>query len=329
MVNLVDLIVPCYNSNKTLPRLLSSILSQTISDKIKVILVDDFGTDDYTNIISTFQQYLNIELVRTDKNVGPGAARRIGMKKGKGKYIMFADSDDEMFNSFSVKLLVDKIEEENCDIVYSDFLEETNDNKFITHNNDDVWVFGKIFRRSFIEKNGLYFNDTRANEDFGFNTLCRFFAKPVHLDATTYIWLKNDNSITRKNNGEYTFTCYDGQVENKIWAINEATNKKANIENINNLVVDQFIYYYFCYIRFKNEEHQKGKDYVDLDKFLSWIHRYYKEYENIIDDFFNNHKEALRISYIVQLLSYTKNVDCLYIPDKTLYDFIDILKKRA
>lgn len=279
MSNKIDIVVPCYNSLKTLPRLLSSVISQTINDKVKVILVDDCGTDDYSEVISSFSKFLNIKLIRLDKNSGPGTARRKGIQAGQGEYIVFADSDDEFFNSFSLNLLLDKIETEKCDIVYSDFLEETADGRFVPHNNDNVWMFGKIFRRKFIENNGLYFNDTRANEDFGFNTLCRFFTTPVHLDSTTYIWLNNNNSITRINNGEYTFTCYDGQVENKLWAIDEAISKNAKIENLPNLLVDQLMYYYFCYIRFKNEEGQPGKEYVNVDKFLGWIRKFYTRWE--------------------------------------------------
>ena len=44
----------------------------------------------------------------------------------------------------------------------------------MAHEQDMVWMFGKMYRRSFIDKYKIRFHETsRANEDNGFNTICR------------------------------------------------------------------------------------------------------------------------------------------------------------
>ena len=48
----------------------------------------------------------------------------------------------------------------------------------IDHSNDMVWMFGKIYRRSFIDKYKIKFHETsRANEDNGFNAICNLSCK--------------------------------------------------------------------------------------------------------------------------------------------------------
>ena len=42
------------------------------------------------------------------------------------------------------------------------------------HERDMIWMFGKMYKRSFIDKYGIHFHESsRANEDNGFNTWCR------------------------------------------------------------------------------------------------------------------------------------------------------------
>ena len=38
-----------------------------------------------------------------------------------------------------------------------------------------VWMHGKMYRRSFFSKYNIRFNDSRANEDVGFNTQCQCY----------------------------------------------------------------------------------------------------------------------------------------------------------
>lgn len=316
----IDLVIPCYNTHKTLYRLFGSIMSQNCKDEIHIIMVDDCSDEGYEEFIKPFKDILDIEIVRLETNSGPGVARRVGMQAGKSKYIMFIDSDDTFFNAFSVERLLYEIEARQCDIVYSNFIEDIENNRFIMHENDCIWVFGKIYKRQFLENFNIYFNDTRSNEDNGFNTLTRCFTTPEYVNETTYIWHSNPKSITRINNGLYTFTCTEGQIYNKIWAFKEAYKKGWNHEDYIKSIIGQFCFYYFDYFNVKSQTREE----VNADLYLEWVKGYYKEFKDEIQEAIN--KEWLIDEYRGNFINYYNNFDNIKVQDLTIYEFIDLLK---
>ncbi len=316
----IDLVIPCYNTHKTLHRLFGSIMSQNCKDEIHVIMVDDCSDVGYEEVISPFRDILDIEIIRLEKNSGPGTARRVGMQAGTSKYIMFIDSDDTFYNAFSVERLLYEIESRQCDIVYSDFLEDLENNQFLLHENDHIWVFGKIFKRNFLESMNIYFNDTRSNEDNGFNTLTRCFTEPQYVNEITYIWHSNPRSITRINNALYSFTCLEGQVYNKIWAFKEAYKKGWKREYYIRQIIDQFLYYYFDYFHIKAQTREEIKP----ELYIKWVSSFYNEFKDEIKEAIEH--SAFEEEYKVGFINYYNNFDNIHIQDLTLDEFINLLK---
>lgn len=90
----VSVIVPVYNSEKYLARCAESLVNQTLSE-IELIFVNDGSTDNSACILAEYaEKYPDKVKVYTQENAGQGAARNYGIKKAKGKYIGFVDSDD-------------------------------------------------------------------------------------------------------------------------------------------------------------------------------------------------------------------------------------------
>lgn len=91
----VSVIVATYNSEKSIERLLNSILNQRGIGRefdLELIVVDDCSTDNTTEIIKKY----NPILLSTNRNSGgPNAGRNIGLQKASGDYICIADHDDE------------------------------------------------------------------------------------------------------------------------------------------------------------------------------------------------------------------------------------------
>lgn len=319
-MNKIDIVVPCYNAHSTLLRLLGSILSQTIKDDLRVILVDDYSDNGYDNMIIPFKNILDILVVRLDKNSGPGVARRVGMQAGNAPYIMFADSDDTFFNSFSIARLLHEIESRQCDVLYSNFIEDMDNFHFVMHNNDPIWVFGKIYKRKFLENFNIYFNDTRSNEDNGFNTLVRCFTEPQYIDETTYIWHYNPKSITHINNGIYSFNCIEGQVQNKIWAFKQGYKNGWDKRKYLRAIAGQLCFYYFDYFKIKNQTREG----FNIDKYISWIKLFYKEFKSEIYEILN--MEILIEEYKRTFINYFNDFNNITILDITIEDFINLLK---
>lgn len=87
----LSIIIPAYNSAKTLPRLLDSIFASNFSD-FEVILVDDGSTDETKKVVKDYGlRYFFI------KNSGPARARDFGSRKAKGEILVFFDSDVIVF----------------------------------------------------------------------------------------------------------------------------------------------------------------------------------------------------------------------------------------
>lgn len=83
-----SVIVPTYNSEKTIRKCMSSIFGSTFRD-FEVIVVDDCSTDSTKNIVSKFRcRFFSLK-----NNSGPAFARNFGAKKARGKILFFVDSD--------------------------------------------------------------------------------------------------------------------------------------------------------------------------------------------------------------------------------------------
>lgn len=107
-MDLVSVVVPCYNSFEFVEDTLESIAQQT-HENIDVVLVDDGGTDRTIEILTAFSRRdKRFRVVQHRANSGLSAARNTGARAAFGKYICFIDSDDLMMRE-SVQVRVEAI----------------------------------------------------------------------------------------------------------------------------------------------------------------------------------------------------------------------------
>ena len=99
----VSIITPVYNSDKYLDEMINNIKNQTYKNW-ELILIDDCSTDDSLQIIN-FYKSSKIKVFKNKKNIGAGLSRNLGMKKAKGRYITFIDSDDYWHRNYLKKTL--------------------------------------------------------------------------------------------------------------------------------------------------------------------------------------------------------------------------------
>jgi teichuronic acid biosynthesis glycosyltransferase TuaG len=89
---LVSIITPSYNSSRFIEECVGSVLSQTY-DNWEMLIVDDYSADNSLQILKKYNDK-RIQLIELDKNVGASESRNVAIRKAKGKYIAFLDSDD-------------------------------------------------------------------------------------------------------------------------------------------------------------------------------------------------------------------------------------------
>ncbi len=252
---MIDVIIPAYNSHNTIERTLASIAYQQNVKQLKVYIVNDASDVDYSKEVKFFSNFMNITEIKLTENGGPGVARQSGIDNSNSEYIVFIDSDDVFSNPYALTTLYDNIEMSNADVVISSFYEISNDGSKREYKNDNVWVHGKIYRRKFLVDNNIRFNDTRANEDNGFNQLVFLHDSNVkYIEDFTYMWIYNENSITRSNNYAYRFDGIEGYIYNMIWALEIAIRDNCEYEKIATQVFLVLIAIYYYYIEFFYEK---------------------------------------------------------------------------
>ncbi len=89
----ISVVIPTYNRSRTIEYCVKSILEQTLLPN-EIIIIDDASTDNTESVITSLNNNL-IKFIKLDKNAGAQAARNIGIKNSKSKWIAFLDSDDK------------------------------------------------------------------------------------------------------------------------------------------------------------------------------------------------------------------------------------------
>jgi len=102
---LVSIVIPTFNSEKTIGKCLESIRDQTYKN-VEIIVVDKFSEDKTVEIAKSYG-------ARIIQDYGERArAKNIGLKHAKGKYVLFVDSDMELSKNVA-KECVELMEKDN------------------------------------------------------------------------------------------------------------------------------------------------------------------------------------------------------------------------
>lgn len=335
----IDVIIPAYNvPDNILFRCLASIACQDIIEDLEITIVDDASTEqNYEAIIKNFESMIKINILRYEVNGGPGVARQYGLDHTSNGYVTFIDADDTFNGAFALKALKKGIEINNglykmCVGVFDEVHEEgINDGPILmSHEQDMVWMFGKLYRREFIDKYNIHFHETsRANEDNGFNTMIRLCANDREqinfIPAHVYYWHENLNSITRHNDCQYSYGSSDrdsfyGYVENMIFAIKEAKKKNPYNGFITMWSVNCMLHIYEYYI----ECEARAPEHAETN--FKWCKWYYDEIFSKIEKDISKeilaqqYNEILRNAYIGNKLEGI-------IPSMSIYEFLKKLKE--
>lgn len=90
---LVSVVIPTRDRAGLVGRAIRSVLSQTWSD-LELLVIDDGSADATAEVVAGFADS-RIQLVSCRPAVGPGAARNEGIRRARGQWVAFLDSDDE------------------------------------------------------------------------------------------------------------------------------------------------------------------------------------------------------------------------------------------
>ena len=113
----ISIIIPCFNEEKTLSRIIDKVLKFKSYEK-EIIIVDDCSTDNTALIIKDLVLKFNeIKSIKHEKNYGKGAGIKSGVKISTGDIILIQDADLE-YNPEDYDSLLEPFLKTDADVVY-------------------------------------------------------------------------------------------------------------------------------------------------------------------------------------------------------------------
>lgn len=306
------IIIPAYNCESTINRLLDSIKDQEMND-LKVIVTDDSRGDGHTDLyeyIKPYEQYFPIDYYRRESEPYtihcPGNTRHSGLNRALKEdttYILFIDNDDQ-FIPGKFQVLKDMLVQANCpDVVGSRFDVHNTDGSFAYKEHNSLgWLHGKMYKKDFIVKHNIQFKvDMEAHEDTYFNCLVTYHEmvdhiSPSHFDNLSfYIWYKQPTSVShngfdakneifiQKHFRDYCYSCIGVFLEN----YKKGENTEHEVKRQFALRIAHSIYMAYCYFQgFVNRgQRDRLKTCYEVLKENLWD--YYKTFDVTKEDLIN------------------------------------------
>lgn len=223
----ISIIIPVYNAERYFYKCLQSIKSQAFKDW-ECLIIDDGSPDDSHLIAKQFCEEDKRFRYFHKENGGLSDTRNYGLNKAKGEYISFIDSDDYLFDEYALAEMVSKaknnpstevivgkvISEDSAgkrypwdQCFYSDALltdpDEIKRLVFYPQIPSNVW--NNIYRRDFIERNGLRFVKGILHEDAIFTFQLFTKAKIIGFSKHYFVVynVHNPTSITNTNSPKH------------------------------------------------------------------------------------------------------------------------------
>lgn len=112
---LLSVIVPVYNERRTIDALLRKVMEVDVDKEI--IVVDGASEDGTVEILKTFEEEKGIRVVYQDERRGRGNALKVGIRRARGKVIIFQDADLEL-DPNDYPALLEPITSGRADVVF-------------------------------------------------------------------------------------------------------------------------------------------------------------------------------------------------------------------
>jgi len=116
MFETLSIIIPIYNEDRTLERIIKAVERAPIFDlKKEIVLVDDFSTDKSRGILKQYAE--KHKILYHEQNEGKGAALRTGFENATGDIVLIQDADLE-YDPDEYEALLKPILDNKADVVY-------------------------------------------------------------------------------------------------------------------------------------------------------------------------------------------------------------------
>lgn len=234
-MNKVSFIVPMYKAKSYIKPCVAALFRQGLEDFEILLIDDKSPDDTYEYARDLYKDNPCVRVIEAEQNGGPAKARNRGLMEADGKYICFADVDDMYVDGAISKMLNIAITEEadvvHANGMYLTVVKPVPDDLSTLSEDDfaalvftsgarDIYdaapylrteikdrlaafysqechwnVWGKLYKKEFLDKNDIRFLDMKLGEDCGFILMCL-------LNECKYVQTNDFSYIYRIGDGE-------------------------------------------------------------------------------------------------------------------------------
>lgn len=268
--NLVSIIINCYNGEKYLKEALLSIKAQTYKNW-ELIFWDNRSTDNSVKILK-LMRIKNLRYFLSKKHTSLYAARNLAMKKAKGEYISFIDTDD-LWEKNKLKKQIKLFNDEKTIVVYGNsWLKNEKNNKkkkFINYEvkngyiykdlikKYNVGILTSLIKKSLLKKTKVNFNrkyDIIGDYDFFIKLSKQYKFQFIKEPVATYRIHQQNLSLLRKEKQIKEFFYWIKKNKKNLAKEDylEVKKKIFNLEFIYLRLTKGFLNSFFHFIKFFN-----------------------------------------------------------------------------
>lgn len=264
---IISVIIPCYNSCKTINGTLCSVLDQISIPKSRyeIIIVDDCSTDETLKTVENAvkeKAISNLRMFSLKTNKGVSFARNFGIQHSSGDWIIFLDADDKLnreslskidtYSSFSNKkfdllafgyeVVTSTESKDYTSYTYGNQSFKGNDFlKLFLSKKVNLHMSSIAYRKDFLINSHIFFEvGKKIAEDLQFVILCLYNARSVFYSDYKLFYYQVFNS-TAMNKYEY----YSLEMAKSVTDLSEFFNNLISDENQS--FFDFYLVNYFAY----------------------------------------------------------------------------------
>src|SRR3990172_7574698 len=168
----ISVVMPVFNEVKTLREIVKRV--EDVDLEKELIIVDDCSTDVTRNILRSMERNPGIRVIYQERNMGKGAALRIGFKNITGDIVIIQDADLE-YNPQEYHKLIRPILDGRADVVYG--------SRFITTEERRVMFFWHFLGNSFLTLfSNMFTNLNLSDIETGYKVFKREVINSINIE---------------------------------------------------------------------------------------------------------------------------------------------------
>lgn len=294
--DLVSVIIPAYNVEEYLEECIDSVINQKdLKCKLEIIVINDGSSDGTLDICKKYELDKKIKFINNKKNKGLAYSRNVGIKRAKGNYIVFVDSDDLLYED-AISKLYNQIKLNNADMViarlngfdsngeygyYSDKYIDSYQITSIYNSNELVncmSVCSKIYKSDIVKNNK--FLEKTSHEDNSFTIEVLFSANKIVVYPEYLYYRRYREGENKSIMQKLDYKTYNDLLKNYYDILN-VIEPKHNINFLLKYMIKKANNYLINHI--KPEDYNRGKN--EINEFINnmdinKLQKYYLKYYN-------------------------------------------------